>query len=75
MPTFRDLLPAVRPPEELAPPRRTRIHGETVEEAIARGVPVQVIPIVRRDHHCRSHQFDMDHAVSRRSRRRTPRCD
>lgn len=49
MASFRDLRPGERPEEELAPPKRGEIRGETVEEAIARGVPIQVAPIVERD--------------------------
>lgn len=49
MPSFRDLLPAERPPEELEPRRHARIQGETVEEALARGVRIQVLPILHRD--------------------------
>lgn len=49
MASFRDLRPEQRPEEELAPPKRGQIRGETVEEAIARGVPIQVAPIVERD--------------------------
>jgi len=49
MATFRDLVPAYRPEDELALPRSARIHGETVEEALARGVKVEFVPVVRRD--------------------------
>lgn len=49
MATFRDLVPRQRPEAELALPRSARITGETVAEAVARGVEVQVVPIIRRD--------------------------
>ena len=49
MATFRDLVPAYRPEDELALPRSARIHGETVEEALARGVKIEFVPVVRRD--------------------------
>lgn len=49
MATFRDLSPdPERPPEELAPPAPAAIRGETVAEAIARGVRIQIIPTVFR---------------------------
>lgn len=49
MASFRDLLPAPPEPEAPDPPRRREIQGETVAEAVARGVRIQVIPVMRRD--------------------------
>ena len=49
MVTFRDLVPRQLPQEELALPRSARITGETVAEAVARGVKIEFVPIVRRD--------------------------
>ena len=71
MVTFRDLIPAERPEEELALPRSARINGETVEEAIARGVRIQFVPIIRRaiDEGQRP-RWGCDGFVSGRSRQR-----
>ena len=49
MATFRDLVPRQLPQDELAMPRSARITGETVAEAVARGVQIQYVPIVWRD--------------------------
>jgi len=49
MATFRDLVPRQRPEAELALPRSARITGETVAEAVARGVKIEFVPIIRRD--------------------------
>lgn len=49
MPSFRDLRPEAPDPDDLPPPRRREIKGETVEEALARGVRIQVLPILPRD--------------------------
>ena len=49
MPSFRDLLPEPPDPDDLPPPRQREIKGETVEEALARSLRIQVLPIVCRD--------------------------
>lgn len=49
MVTFRDLVPRQSPQDELAMPRSARITGETVAEAVARGVKIEYLPILRRD--------------------------
>lgn len=49
MPSFRDLRPEAPDPDDLPPPRQREIKGETVDEALARGVRIQVLPTVRRD--------------------------
>ena len=51
MATFRDLVPPIRQQadnEEAHVARHKARQGETVEEAVARGVRIEVVPILKR---------------------------
>lgn len=60
MATFRDLVPPIRPEadnEEAHVARHSARRGETVEEAVARGVRIEIWPILERSKEHRSGQW------------------